>query len=202
MRSTRRPGRNGPAGRCRSRARPPTTPAGRSTRSPNCSGPGCCCSAGRYTRRSVTLRLHAVCRVRGRHAATEGPTALGGDGGDLGFGGLSGVAVGLDTQKGTGDPAGNFIGISTGLKSPGQLGFQSFAQGIAPPRDGTHTVGIKVVRSNRTDVLVVTLDGEQVLQSAEPLLNKWGTARLAFTAGTGALTDVHIVRDVAISTAS
>jgi hypothetical protein len=59
-----------------------------------------------------------------------------------------------------------------------------------------------VVRSGSTDVLIVTLDGGQVLQSAEPLLARWGTVRLAFTAGTGALTDVHTVRDVAISTAS
>ena len=58
-----------------------------------------------------------------------------------------------------------------------------------------------MVRGGGTDVLIVTLDGEQVVQSAEPLLSQWGTARLAFTAGTGALTDVHTVRDVAISTA-
>ena len=58
-----------------------------------------------------------------------------------------------------------------------------------------------MVRGGGTDVLIVTLDGEQVFQSAEPLLTTWGTARLAFTAGTGALTDVHTVRDVAISTA-
>ena len=58
-----------------------------------------------------------------------------------------------------------------------------------------------MVSGGGTDVLIVTLDGEQVLQSAELLLTKWGTARLAFTAGTGRLTDVHSVGDVAISTA-
>jgi hypothetical protein len=134
--------------------------------------------------------------------ASSSPISVGGTGAELGFGGLTGVAVTLVTHQDTGYPAGNFIGISTGLKSPGQLAFQSFAQGIAPLRDGTHTVGIKVVSSGGTDVLIVTLDGEQVLQSAEPLLTKWGTARLAFTAGTGTLTDVHTVRDVAVSTAS
>ena len=40
-----------------------------------------------------------------------------------------------------------------------------------------------------------------MLSHGEPLLTRWGTARLAFTAGTGTLTDVHTVRDVAISTA-
>ena len=134
--------------------------------------------------------------------ASSSATSVGGTGADLGFGGLTGIAVTLVTHQDTGYPAGNFIGISTGLKSPGQLRLQSFAQGIARLRDGTHTVGIKVVRSNGTNVLVVTLDGEQVLQLAEPLLAKWGTTRLAFTAGTGALTDVHTVRDAAISTAS
>jgi Bacterial lectin/Abnormal spindle-like microcephaly-assoc'd, ASPM-SPD-2-Hydin/PQQ-like domain len=133
--------------------------------------------------------------------ASSSATSVGGTGSDLGFGGLTGIAVTLVTHQDTGYPAGNFIGICTGLKSPGQLRFQSFAQGISPLRDGTDTVGIKVVRSNGTDVLVVTLDGEQVLQSAEPLLAMWGTARLAFTAGTGTLTDVHTVRDVAIATA-
>jgi hypothetical protein len=133
--------------------------------------------------------------------ASSSATSVGGTGAELGFGGLTGVAVTLVTHQDPGYPAGNFIGISTGLKSPGQLAFQSIAQGIAPLRDGTHTVGIKVVRSGGTDVLIVTLDGEQVFQSAEPLLTTWGTARLAFTAGTGALTDVHTVRDVAISTA-
>lgn len=59
-----------------------------------------------------------------------------------------------------------------------------------------------MVRSGGTDVLIVTLDGAQVLQSAEPLLATWGSARLAFTASTGARTDVHIIRDVAIATAS
>jgi hypothetical protein len=133
--------------------------------------------------------------------ASSSATSVGGTGAELGFGGLTGVAVTLVTHQDPGYPAGNFIGISTGLKSPGLLAFQSIALGIAPLRDGTHTVQIKVVRSGGTDVLIVTLDGEQVFQSAEPLLTTWGTARLAFTAATGALTDVHTVRDVAISTA-
>ena len=96
--------------------------------------------------------------------ASSSATSVGGTGAELGFGGLTGVAVTLVTHQDPGYLAGNFIGISTGLKSPGLLAFQSIAQGIAPLRDGTYTVGIKVVRSGGTDVLIVTLDGEQVFQ--------------------------------------
>ena len=48
-------------------------------------------------------------------------------------------------------------------------------------------------------MLIVSLDGEQLFGQAEPELNQWSTARLAFTAGTSALTDVQTVRTVAIS---
>jgi hypothetical protein len=38
-----------------------------------------------------------------------------------------------------------------------------------------------------------------VFQQTEPELNQWAWARLAFTTGTGTLTDVHTVRTAAIS---
>jgi len=56
---------------------------------------------------------------------------------------------------------------------------------------------VRVIRSAGTDVLVVWLDGEQVLQQPEPSMT--ATSLLAFTAGTGGVTDVHTVRDVAIA---
>ena len=61
-------------------------------------------------------------------------------------------------------------------------------------RSGTHTVTVQVTSAG---VLVVWLDGEQLLALPEPSLGP--TSRLAFTGGTGGLTDVHVVRDVAIS---
>ncbi len=133
--------------------------------------------------------------------ARSAATSLGRDGASLGFGGLSGIAVTLVTHRDTGYPGPNFVGISGGLGSQGLLTFQASARGIPPLRTGTHLVGISVVRSGGTDVLIVTLDGEQVLQHAEPLLAQWGRVRLAFTGGTGGLTDVHTVRDAAISAA-
>jgi hypothetical protein len=65
---------------------------------------------------------------------------------------------------------------------------------IAPLRTGTHTLTVRVTAD---DVVIVSLDGEQLMQQAEPGLP--ATALLAFTAGTGTPTDNHVVRNVAIS---
>jgi hypothetical protein len=46
-------------------------------------------------------------------------------------------------------------------------------------------------------VLVVWLDGQQILQRAEPSLTS--TSLLAHTGGASGATDVHVIRDVAIS---
>jgi hypothetical protein len=119
--------------------------------------------------------------------------ALGGNGGELGFGGLPGVAVTLVTYQSTGYPSSNFVAISTGT-SNGLLTFQTFARGIPLLRSGTHTVMVQVVDG---DVLIVWLDGEQVLQRAEPGLT--ATSLLAFTAGTSNVTDVHTIRNAAIA---
>jgi hypothetical protein len=114
-------------------------------------------------------------------------------GDELGFGGLTGVAVTLDTYRDKGYPAANFIGIASGLGTGG-LAFQASAALIPQLRSGTHTVTVQVTSAG---VLVVWLDGEQLLALPEPSLGP--TSRLAFTGGTGGLTDVHVVRDVAIS---
>ena len=121
--------------------------------------------------------------------------SVGGDGAELGFGGLPGVAATLDTHQDAGYPAGNFAGLSSGT-SGSLLSFQSSALVIPPLRSGTHTVKVQVTSDSGTPVVVVWLDGELVLAQPEPDLGP--TALLAFTGGTGGLTDVHTVRDVAI----
>jgi hypothetical protein len=121
-------------------------------------------------------------------------SALGGGGSGLGYSGLPGIAVTFDTYKDTGYPGNNFIGISTSAAN-GQLKFQATANGIGQLRSGTHTVGIDVSGG----VLTVWLDGQQILAKAE---NLTATSLLAFTASTGGLTDIHAVRDAAISAAS
>jgi len=127
--------------------------------------------------------------------AAETATAAGGGAGDIGFGGLTGVSVALVTHQYFGYPSGNFAGLSVGTTGGGtRLAFQSVAAGIAPLRSGTHTVQVTITGGG---VLVVTLDGQQILQRGEPGLP--ATALLAFTGATGGITDVHTVRDVAIS---
>jgi hypothetical protein len=122
--------------------------------------------------------------------------SLGGGGAQLGSGGLDGVAVTLVTNRYAGYPAANFVAISR-RASGGSLRFQAVAQAIGPLRSGTHTVTVEVRNSGGADVLIVLLDGQQVLQSAAPSLTR--TSMLAFTAAAG--TDVHTVRDIAVSAA-
>lgn len=130
--------------------------------------------------------------------AAETATAAGGDAGDIGFGGLTGVSVALVTHQYFGYPSGNFAGLSAGTTGGGsRLAFQSVAAGIAPLRSGTHTVQVSITSGG---VLIVTLDGQQILQRSEPGLP--AKALLAFTGATGGITDIHTVRDVAISAGS
>jgi hypothetical protein len=130
--------------------------------------------------------------------ARTSPRTLGAPGGMLGLGtsaGVPGLAVALVTD-GPQSPAG-FVAtsVSTG---PDGLRYQRKAQGIGMLTTGTHVVAVVVSKSSARGVVVtVFLDGVQVLQVAEPSLT--AMVRPAFTAGTGPLTDKHIVRNVAIS---
>jgi hypothetical protein len=134
--------------------------------------------------------------------ATTKPTSVGGNGASLGFGGLSGVAVVLGTNhKVTGWPSTDFAGLSTGATG-GVLVLQHLSQGIGPLRTGTHTVTVSVVNGGGSvgEVVTVWMDGVQVLNYAEPTLTSG--VILAFTAGTGTLTDLQAVRDVSIAASS
>src|SRR5690606_6113934 len=44
----------------------------------------------------------------------DGPTAVGGNGGFLGFGTLNGIAVTFDTSFNPGEPERDFVGVATG----------------------------------------------------------------------------------------
>jgi hypothetical protein len=62
----------------------------------------------------------------------------------------------------------------------------------------THSVTVTVTHSSALGyVLTVWLDGVQTMQEIEPTMT--ATVRLAFTAATGSVTDLHLVRDVAIA---
>jgi predicted lipoprotein with Yx(FWY)xxD motif len=119
-------------------------------------------------------------------------TARGSGGSGLGFAGLSGVAVAFDTHQVTGYPSSNWAGIATGASKTGVLKLTSSVNEIGDLRAGTHNVEVTVTGG----VLVVYFDGAQILAQKVTLPR---TVKLAFTGATGALTDMHEVRDAAIS---
>jgi hypothetical protein len=122
---------------------------------------------------------------------------VGGLGVMLGLGtsfGVPGLGIALATD-GAQSPAG-FVGTSVRAATSG-LKFQRKAQGIGMLTTGTHVVAVVVTKGSPGALVTISLDGVQVLQVNEPTLSS--QVRLAFTAGTGVTTDVHIVRNVAIS---
>jgi outer membrane protein assembly factor BamB len=119
--------------------------------------------------------------------------SVGGPGADLGFGGLNGVAVALATHHEPGFPAGNFVGLSAGTGGGSGLAFQQSSTLIAPLRDGIQRITVAV----RSGVVIVWLNGAQVLQLTEPSLP--ASALLAFTGATGTVTDIHAIGPVAIT---
>ncbi|WP_051809027.1 lectin-like domain-containing protein [Actinoplanes subtropicus] len=118
--------------------------------------------------------------------------SLGGGGGGLGFAGLPGVAIALDTYGNGADPSNNFLGISTGATG-GALTYIATTTNIPNLRSGPH--GVTVTVSGTT--ITVFLDGAQRLSVDVPGLAP--AVLPAFTGGTGTATDLHAVRDVAIS---
>jgi hypothetical protein len=130
--------------------------------------------------------------------AKSTPSSVGGNGSLLGLGGMPGVSVILGTDPASpGWPKGQFIALSTG-ETGGVLVPQVASQGIGPLRSGTHIVSVSVAKNGTLgEVVTVFLDGVQVLQSAEPKLT--ATVRLAFTAGTSSLTDLHVVRNISVA---
>ncbi|MEV8516727.1 choice-of-anchor D domain-containing protein [Dactylosporangium sp. NPDC051484] len=124
-------------------------------------------------------------------AASATATSLGQAGSGLGFRGLNGVAVTLDTYKGGNDPSNNFIGLTTGAVA-GQLTYVATATNIPALRTGTHNVVVKATTGN----VDVTIDGTQVLSAAVSLP---GSVLAAFTGATGGSADEHWVRNVTIS---
>jgi hypothetical protein len=126
-------------------------------------------------------------------ATTTTPTALGLAGGRLGWAPLSGVAVVLDTYQGFYNPSANFVGIATGTVNGG-AGLKYAATAALPTslRAGSHVVD--VTTTSRT--VTVSVDGGTPL-----IANVAVPARglLAFSGGTGGLTDSHAVSAVSIS---
>jgi hypothetical protein len=122
-------------------------------------------------------------------ASKATPSSLGGAGGNLGFGGLPGVAVALDTYKNSA-PA-NFVGIATGANSAGLI-FAATSTSVPNLRTGTHVVAVTVSGSTIT----VAVDGKTAVSASVAVPP---TVLAAFTGGTGGLYDVHAVSGVSIT---
>jgi hypothetical protein len=124
---------------------------------------------------------------------TAPATSLGNAGGGLGYGGLSGIAVTLDTWKNGADPSGNFVGVADGvLTSKADLHYLATSSDITELRTGTHTVHVHVSGGR----LTVDVDGTRRLDVAVTLP---ASVRPGFTGANGGSTDDHIVRGVTIA---
>ncbi len=119
-------------------------------------------------------------------------SSIGSGAGNLGFGGLSGVAVVLGTQKYPGDPSANFVGVATGT-AKGHLVFAATSTTVPNLRSGTHRIGVAVSGGK----ISVWVDGKRYLLVAVRLP---ASVLAAFTAATGPRYDVHDVSGVAIKT--
>ena len=125
----------------------------------------------------------------------NGATALGAPGGGLGFSGLQGVAVAVDTYPNVGVTSPNFVGVAkTTVGGPaGALTFLATNTTVPILRGTSHGVHVTV----NAGLLTVALDGTTVLQTQVALPP---AVLVGFTGGTGGLTDVHSVSNVNIST--
>jgi hypothetical protein len=124
-------------------------------------------------------------------AARSTAQSIGGTGSNLGFGGLAGVAVTLDTYKNNTNPSNNFVGIATSVPG-GNLTYIATATNVPNLRSGTHAVAVQA----NGGTVTVSVDGTQVLAKAVALP---ASTLLAFTGSTGGSTDQHVVRDASIT---
>jgi hypothetical protein len=122
------------------------------------------------------------------------PASLGYRGGGLGFSGIPGIAVALDTFKGAGAPAANFMGITDGPTSPSTLDSLHWlaTNTTVPALRATRHVKVEVLNGT----VSVWIEGTKVLTQAVTLPAQ---ALLGFGGGTGGLTDNHQVANVSIT---
>jgi hypothetical protein len=134
-------------------------------------------------------------------AAKGTPGGVGAGGGGLGFSGLPGIAVALDTFQNAQAGSANFVGITTGPAAGAastSVTYLATAPVPASLRTGTHQVTVAV----NAGTISVYVDGAKLLayKPAAGLIPAYAYA--GFTAGTGGSTDVHTVGGVTIATAA
>src|SRR5664279_343327 len=107
------------------------------------------------------------------------PTSKGQAGGGLGWSGIPGFAVALDTYLNGTDPSNNFIGLATGFNPASNKDLIWKATSITvPPLRATHHITIVAAGG----LLFVSVDGTQVLSSSAALPAK---TLIGFTASDG-----------------
>jgi hypothetical protein len=124
------------------------------------------------------------------------PTTVGAPGGGLGFSGINGVAVALDTYQNGSNPSSNFVGVTNGPVSasvPDNLHWLATDTSVANLR-ATHLFNVNL--SNGT--LSVTMDGTLILSTSVTVGND---VLLGFSGGNGGLTDTHSVSGVTVTAA-
>ena len=122
------------------------------------------------------------------------PTSVGQGGGGLGFSGIPGVAVALDTFKNAVNPSSNFAGVSDGPTSTAaDLLHWLATANLAVPLENA-TKHIKVVTTSTT--VTVFVNGTQVLSTNVTLPT---SAYLGFSGGTGGLTDRHAIAHLVVT---
>lgn len=119
------------------------------------------------------------------------PTSLGGDGGSLGYSGIPGVAVTLDTYQNGTDPSSNFVGIANSA-SGNYFNYAATSTAIPTLRNATRRVVIRYANG----ILEISLDGTVYLTQAVTIPPR---ALVGWTAGTGGLTNRHMVSNVTFS---
>ena len=122
------------------------------------------------------------------------PTLVGVGGGGLGFSGIPGVAVALDTFKNAVNPSSNFAGVSDGPAATAADLLHWLATGnlAVPLRNATNH--IKVVTTSTT--LTVFVNGTQVLSTNVTLPT---SAYLGFSGATGGLNDRHAIAHLVVT---
>jgi hypothetical protein len=117
-------------------------------------------------------------------------------GSGLGFSGISGIAVALDTFKAPGNPSSNFVGVTDGpvmVTTRGRLHWLATNTHV-PSLRTSHRVKVNLTAG----ALKVTIDGTLVLATPVTVGPK---VLVGFTAGTGNQTDTQSVSNVAATSA-
>jgi Bacterial Ig domain/Bacterial lectin len=126
------------------------------------------------------------------NAAKATPASLGGDGSDLGWGGITGVAIALATYPSPTNPHANSIGVVTYLDRRGDLVWANEYVLAADLRSGKQLVEVSITH----DLISVSLDGIVLFNESVAVPKR---VYVGFTAGTGAKNDKHVVSNVQIA---